>query len=641
MLGIHPSIALHQLNVMPSSRPIRQKVRRFHQDKQRVIQSEVDKLLTIEFIKEVEYPDWLANVMVVPKKNGKWKVCIDYTNLNDILMFQLDEEKTAFVTPHGLYCYKVMSFGLKNDSATYQKLMTKIFKPLISRTMEVYINDIVVKSKTQSKHAQHLKKTFRLMRVYNMKLNPAKYTFGVSVGKFLGFMVTQRGIEVNPDQIKVVLEMFALSSKKELQCLTGHLTTLERFISCFTDKPRPFFLTLKGASAIDWTDEYGRAFNEVKHYLTQPPILSSPQSCEQFYMYLVMSNCAIGAVMFRHIRDKEQRLVYYVSKTMVDVETRYSKIEQTTLVLKSVVQKLCLYFQAHQVTVLTNQPLKNIFHKLNLFGQMLKWVIKLSEYRIKYQPRLATKGQVMADFIAKLPQNLSQLPNFLGEGWWILHVDEASRASDAGMGLILQSPTGKLLNDSQLAIGQIQKEYEAKDEHMAHYLRLVEERLAKLGMDIVGLLPVAAAQKKFLLVATDYFNKWVEAKAYASIKDKDVSKFIWKNIVCQLGIPQAIISNGQVEATNKTLLTTLKKMLEWTKEKWVNELPEVLWAYRTTLGRPIETTPFALIYGMDVVIPTEIGMSTAKTFVQGQKNENHELERHLDWVDETRKNATI
>ncbi|RVW60572.1 hypothetical protein CK203_064959 [Vitis vinifera] len=82
-------------------------------------------------------------------------------------------------------------------------------------------------------------------------------------------------------------------------------------------------------------------------------------------------------------------------------------------------------------------------------------------------------------------------------------------------------------------------------------------------------------------------------------------------------------------------------MLEWTKEKWVNELPEVLWAYRTTLGRPIETTPFALIYGMDVVIPTEIGMSTAKTFVQGQKNENHELERHLDWVDETRKNATI
>ena len=434
-------------------------------------------------------------------------------------MFQLDEEKTAFVTPHGLYCYKVMSFGLKNDSATYQKLMTKIFKPLISRTMEVYINDIVVKSKTQSKHAQHLKKTFRLMRVYNMKLNPAKYTFGVSVGKFLGFMVTQRGIEVNPDQIKVVLEMFALSSKKELQCLTGHLTTLERFISCFTDKPRPFFLTLKGASAIDWTDEYGRAFNEVKHYLTQPPILSSPQSCEQFYMYLVMSNCAIGAVMFRHIRDKEQRLVYYVSKTMVDVETRYSKIEQTTLVLKSVVQKLCLYFQAHQVTVLTNQPLKNIFHKLNLFGQMLKWVIKLSEYRIKYQPRLATKGQVMADFIAKLPQNLSQLPNFLGEGWWILHVDEASRASDAGMGLILQSPIGKLLkqaiwldssvsnneaeyeailvgldialtlaivklkiySDSQLAIGQIQKEYEAKDEHMAHYLRLVEERLAKLG----------------------------------------------------------------------------------------------------------------------------------------------------------------
>ena len=111
---------------------------------------------------------------------------------HQIPMFQLNEEKITFVTPHGLYCYRVMSFGLKNAGATYQRLMKNIFKPLIGHTMEVYIDDIVVKNKTRSEHAQHLEETFHLMKMYNMKLNPAKCVFGFNTSKFLGFMVTQR-----------------------------------------------------------------------------------------------------------------------------------------------------------------------------------------------------------------------------------------------------------------------------------------------------------------------------------------------------------------------------------------------------------------------------------------------------------------
>ncbi|RVW61654.1 Gag-Pol polyprotein [Vitis vinifera] len=192
-------------------------------------------------------------------------------------------------------------------------------------------------------------------------------------------------------------------------------------------------------------------------------------------------------------------------------------------------------------------------------------------------------------------------------------------------------------------------------------------------MDIVGPLPIAPAQKKFLLVATDYFNKWVEAKAYASIKDKDVTKFVWKNIICRFGIPQTIIadngpqfdsitfrnfcsklnirnsystprypqSNGQAEATNKTLITALKKRLEQAKGKWVEELPGVLWAYRTTPGQPIGNTPFALAYGMDTVIPTEIGLPTIRTKAAKQDDANTKLGRNLDWADEVRESAAI
>ena len=224
-------------------------------------------------------------MVVVPKKWGKWRVCVHYTNLNNacpkdsfplpridqtvdstvghgmlsfldafsryhqIPMYPPNEEKIAFITPHGLYCYKVMSFGLKNVGAIYQRLMTKIFKPLIGHMVEAYIDDIMVKSRTRGEHDQHLEEVFHLLRKYDMKLNSSKCAFGVSASKFLGFMVTQRGIKVNPDQIKVVLETSVLSSKKELQHIFGRHVALGRFIARFTDKLRLFFLLLKRADA--------------------------------------------------------------------------------------------------------------------------------------------------------------------------------------------------------------------------------------------------------------------------------------------------------------------------------------------------------------------------------------------------------
>lgn len=159
-------------------------------------------------------------------------------------------------------------------------------------------------------------------------------------------MVTQRRIEFNPDQIKVVVETSAPSPIKELQHLTSRLAALECFIACFMDKLRFFSLTLKGASATRWTSDYERAFGEIKCYVTQPPILSSPQPDKQLYMYLAASDCAISVVFFLHEGDKEHRLIYYVSKAMDDAKTRYTKVEQTTLALKSVAQKLCPYFSS-------------------------------------------------------------------------------------------------------------------------------------------------------------------------------------------------------------------------------------------------------------------------------------------------------
>ena len=221
------------------------------------------------------------------------------------------------------------------------------------------------------------------MKWYNMKLNPAKCAFGVSVDKILGFIVTQ-GIEANPYQIKAIMETSVPSCKNELQRLIGRLATLGRFIAWFTNKLKLFFLTLKWTSTVGWTTNYELTFEKIKRYLTHPPILISPRPGEQLYMYLAVSDCVVNVVLFCCVDDKEQRFIYYVSKTMVEAETWYSKIEQTALALRSVARNLRPCFQAHQVIILTNQLLRNILHKPDLSRRRLRWAIKLSEYGIKY-----------------------------------------------------------------------------------------------------------------------------------------------------------------------------------------------------------------------------------------------------------------
>ena len=151
-----------------------------------------------------------------------------FSGYHQIPMYPPDTEKTSFINPppppppppphpHKLFCYNVMPFGLKNVGATYQRLVTKMFRPLLEKTMEVYIDDMLAKSKERPDHTMHLQQAFELLRAYGMKLNPTKCAFGVSAGRFLGFMMTQRGIEANPAQLQTILESPAPSSRKKIQ----------------------------------------------------------------------------------------------------------------------------------------------------------------------------------------------------------------------------------------------------------------------------------------------------------------------------------------------------------------------------------------------------------------------------------------
>ena len=169
-----------------------------------------------------------------------------FSGYNQIMMNPDDREKTAFITDRGTYCYKVMPFGLKNAGGTYQWLVNRMFADKLGDTMEVYIDDMLVKSLRAADHPGHLRDFFATLNKYGMKLNPTKCTFGGSSGEFLGYIVTQRGIKANPKQISAVLDLLSPKNSREVQRLTGRIAALNRFTSRSTDKCLPYYDLLHG-----------------------------------------------------------------------------------------------------------------------------------------------------------------------------------------------------------------------------------------------------------------------------------------------------------------------------------------------------------------------------------------------------------
>ena len=241
-----------------------------------------------------------------------------------------DQENTSFVTGQGTYCYRVMPFGLKNAGATYQRLLNRMFQKQIEASMEVYIDDMLVNSTTAELHIAHLSEAFQILREYNMKLNPAKCVFGVSSGNFLGFIVNNRGIEANPDKIKVVLDMPPPSNIKEVQRLTGRITALSRFVSKASDKCQPFFQILK--KAFQWDTHCDEAFSALKTYLSSPLILVSPSKGELLTLYLTVSDFSTSAILIKD-KDRVQHPVYYCSRALRRAKERYPRMEKLILAL--------------------------------------------------------------------------------------------------------------------------------------------------------------------------------------------------------------------------------------------------------------------------------------------------------------------
>ncbi|XP_075669811.1 uncharacterized protein LOC142639535 [Castanea sativa] len=359
-----------------------------------------------------------------------------------------------------------MPFALRNTGSTYQRMVIKMFKEQLGRNMEAYIDDMVVKSKVTEDHLTDLADSFETLWKHHLKLNASKCAFGVSSGKFLGYLVTHRGIEVNPDQIVALQNLKSPWSPKEVQRLTGMTA----------------------------------AFNR-----------SVPE--EMLYMDLTVIDCAVSDVLLR-LDQGIQNPIFYINKTLVEAETRS-----------------------------------------DFTGRIAKWGASLGAFDLQCKPRTSIKGQVLADFIAEFTPKQSE----------ILRIDE-----------------GKTMEPRE-----------------------------SWGLGIVWPFPRVMGNGWWLVTGTDYFTKWVETEPFANIRDTDVKRFVWKNIVTQFSVLKVLISdsglqldskafqrnclklgitnrylsppypqgNGQVEATNKSIVNGLKRRLDDSKGRWTEKLPSMLWVY--------------------------------------------------------------
>ena len=283
MPGLDRSIVEHRLPLKKGFRPFQQPARQMKAEVLEEVKKEIEKMLDAGFIRPCRYAEWISSVVPVQKKDGRWRVCVDFRDLNratpkdeypmpvaetlinaaaghkmmsfmdgnagynQIFMAPEDVNKTAFRVPGavGLFEYLVMTFGLKNAGATYQRAMNYIFHDLIGRLVEIYIDDVVVKSKLAGGHLEDLRQVLERTRRFGLKMNPKKCAFGISAGQFLGFLVHERGIEIGLKSQEAVKTMKPPTTKKELQKLIGKINFVRQFISNLSGRIEPFMGLVK------------------------------------------------------------------------------------------------------------------------------------------------------------------------------------------------------------------------------------------------------------------------------------------------------------------------------------------------------------------------------------------------------------
>jgi hypothetical protein len=386
----------------------------------------------------LRYSEWIANLVPVRKKSGEIRLCVDFRNLNrnsrkdnyplpnmeyilqkvtgasrismidgfsgynQISVIPEDREKTAFTTPWGTFMYAKMPFGLMNAGATFQRAMDIAFIGEKDKFVVIYLDDIMVFSRSDKEHCNHLRKVFLKCRRFGLSLNPRKSLFAMKEGKLLGHIVSEGGVRIDPSRVEAIQALSLPRSRKEVRAFLGKINFLRRFVSNFAELVKNITAMLRKGNEVKWTDEPRESFVQIKRALTKAPVLISPDYSKEFLIFSFASFDTIAAVLLQRNEEGREQPVAFFSRALRDAESRYEIMEKQAYALVKALKAFRIYvLHSKVIAYVPSASVKDILIQPDMDGKRGKWIAKILEFDLEIKPTKLIRGQGLAKLLAE------------------------------------------------------------------------------------------------------------------------------------------------------------------------------------------------------------------------------------------------
>jgi ribonuclease HI len=446
-----PDIIQHKIPLEKDTIPFKQKLRPISPLLLPVIEREIKKLLDAKIIVPLRYSKWIANLVIVRKKNGEVRLCVDFRNLNkcskkdnyplpkmehllqrisgakvmsfldgfsgynQVVVHPDDQEKTAFTTPWGTFMYSKMPFGLMNVGATFQRAMDIAFVGEKDKFVLIYLDDITVYSSNHEEHLKHLKRVFLKCRQFGISLNPKKSQFALRKGKLLGHIVSAEGVMIDPARVEAIQKLSLPRSKKDIQSLLGKINFVRRFVPNFAELVKHITCMLKKGAEVKWTDSAKNSFQDIKKAIIESPILISPDYSKTFYIFSFASYDTVAAVLLQKDEEDFDHPVAFFSRTLRDAELRYDPIDKQAYALIKALKAFRIYIlHSKVIAYVPSSSVKDVLTQPDIDGKRARWIAKMIEFNIEVKPTKLVKGQGLAKLLAEENRKLLDI-NFIAE----------------------------------------------------------------------------------------------------------------------------------------------------------------------------------------------------------------------------------
>lgn len=412
-------------------------------NEQDFIKQEIQRMLVNKLIQTSESP-WTSPVVLVKKKNGKLRFCVDYRKLNNITkkdayplpridemldtlsgskwfstldlasgywqvqMHPKDREKTAFVTRYGMYEFNVMPFGLCNAPATFQRLMDKVYKDIAWKFVVVYLDDTIIYSRTFNDHLKHLREVFIRIRKAGLKLNLEKCQFWMKRLPFLGHIISPQGIEPDPGKVEAIKRLIPPTTVSFVRSFVGLVGYYRKFIKNFSEVARPIYELLKKGQPFQWKRDQQEAFEILKKRLMTAPILAYPNFKQTFILATDASYNGYGATLSQIGPDKKEHPIAYASKSLRPGEINYGATELECAAIVWAVEYFYKYLGTSKFILITDHIALKWLQTAEPKGKIGRWILKLQAYNFEI---IHKPGRIHSnvDALSRLKQETTNL----------------------------------------------------------------------------------------------------------------------------------------------------------------------------------------------------------------------------------------